>query len=165
MEFPNSLRLCDADSTLKIFITAFLVVLTAGYMVGLLFIGHTTSGSAQGLTEEYRGSPEGREEIKYAKSPDEMYILLHNHILSLSLVFFVVGGIFSFSSIVPAGLKRFLIVEPIVAIATTFGGIWLTRYISEIFSWLVIFSGISMAACYGIMVTLTIVELWRPRRV
>ncbi|MBI1807769.1 MAG: hypothetical protein HYR76_12035 [Ignavibacteria bacterium] len=157
-------RLCNADSTLRLFITTFLILLTSGYAIGLLFVDHTTSGTPRGLAEQYRGSPENTAEIKYAKSIDEMYMFLHNHVLSLSLVFFTVGGLFYFSSIVGHAVKKFLMVEPIIAIATTFGGIWLMRFVSELFSWLVIISGVTMVGCFLIMITLILWELWRVQR-
>ena len=154
-------RLAQADTTVKLFLTAFLLLLTSGYAIGLLFVDHTTSGTPEGLAEQYRGTPEGVEkaELKYAKSPDEMSIFLHNHILSLSLVFFAVGGICSFSSI-REGWKRFLIVEPFVAIGTTFGGLGLMRFVSAAFSWLVLISGLTMVACYIVMVVIILKELW-----
>ncbi len=160
-----SLRLRDADRTLRLFITAFLLLLTSGYTAGLLFVDHSTGGSMRGLSEEYRGSPEGvsSPELKYAKTADEMYILLHNHILSLSLVFFAVGGMFNFSSIVGIRLKTFLTIEPLVAVGTTFGGIWLTRFVSDSFGILVLASGVSMAGCYFAMVVLILWELWRRK--
>jgi hypothetical protein len=158
-------RLRQSDGILRLFITAFLILLTTGYLAGLFFVEHTTTGSVRGLSEEYRGSPEGSNspELKYAKTADEIYILFHNHVLSLSLVFFVVGGLFYFSSIVPPGMKSVLMVEPLLAVGTTFGGIWLTRFVSESFGWLVLASGISMALCYLAMVVLILWELWTDR--
>ena len=155
-------HLRDADRTMRLFLTAFLIVLTVGYTIGLLFVDHTTSGTTQGLSEHFRGTPENSDsaELKYAKSPDEMYIFLHNHILSLSLVFVAVGAIFYFHSMRPGLLKDLLIIEPFVAIITTFGGIWMMRFVSEYFNWLVLVSGISMVGCYIIMVTLILKELW-----
>ena len=161
---PPPWRLRDADAALRLFLTAFLLLLTAGYGVGLLFAGHTTSGTPAGLTEEYRGTPEGSQgaELKYAKSEDEMYIFLHNHLLSLSLVFFAVGGIFYFSDTSP-GLKKFLMLEPFAALITTFGGIWLVRFVAPAFSWLVLLSGIAMAGCVIAMVVIILRELWGRR--
>ncbi len=154
-------RLRNADRTLRLFLTAFLLMLTAGYVIGLFFVDHSTSGTPKGLSEEFRGSPENAQtqELKYPKSADEMYIFLHNHILSLSLIFFAIGGIFYFSS-VKDGFKKFLMVEPILAIGTTFGGIWLMRFVSEHFSWLVLISGVSMVGCYFVMAFLILKELW-----
>lgn len=161
---PLPWRLANADRTLRLFITAFLLVLTAGYSVGVLFVDHTTSGTPDGLAAEFRGNEgdAGQAELKFGKSPREIYTFLHNHIFSLSIVFFCVGGIFYFSS-VGRGLKTFLLVEPFIAIITTFGGIWLTRFVFPGFSWLVIVSGISMLGCYAAMVLLALKELWLRR--
>ncbi len=154
-------RLKNADKSLRFFLTAFLFVLTIGYSIGLFFVEHKSSGSPSGLVEEYRGTPEGIEaaELKYEKSADEMYIFLHNHILSLSFVFFAIGGLFYFSSI-KESWKTLLMVEPLIAIITTFGGIWAMRFVSEHFVWLVIISGTSMVGCYFVMVGLMLKELW-----
>ena len=158
-------RLRDADSSARLFLSTFLIVLTIGYGIGLLFVDHTTSGTPHGLAEEFRGTPEGTHaaELKYEKGENEMYIFLHNHILSLSLVFFAAGGMFYFSSLVHDGLRKFLMVEPLIALITTFGGIWLTRFVAAEFSWLVIVSGITMVGCYLAMVVLMLIELWGRR--
>jgi len=159
------LRLRDADSALRLFLSTFLIVLTIGYGIGLAFVDHTTSGTPRGLAEEFRGTPDGTSaaELKYEKGENELYIFLHNHILSLAIVFFAVGGIFYFSSLVNEGIKKLLMVEPLIALITTFGGIWLMRFVGAGFSWLVIISGITMVGCYLTMVVLMLIELWRYR--
>jgi ABC-type polysaccharide/polyol phosphate export permease len=155
-------RLRDADATLRLFLTSFIMVMTVGYLIGLFFVEHTTSLSSEGIQEQFLGSgnTESDLEMRYAKSANEMYIFLHNHILSLSLVFFSLGGIFYFSSLVSGGLRKFLMVEPLLAVATTFGGIALVRFVSPLFSWLVLVSGTSLFLCYGVMVFLILKELW-----
>jgi len=158
----RTLRLRDADPTLRLFITLFLVLLTAGYAVGLAFVDHTTSAAPSGIEQRFLGSDENAEEITYPKSPSEMYTLVHNHVFGLSILFLILGGIFYFSSLVGPGLKRFLMVEPLVGIATTFSGLALVRYVSPAFSWLVIASGLSVGICYAAMVLLILAELWVP---
>ena len=155
-------RLRDADATLRLFLTTFIIVLSLGYAVGLAFVEQRTSVSSTGVQEQFLGSSDfdAAQDIKYAKSINEMYIFIHNHVLSLSLVFFAVGGVFYFSSIVSDRTKRILIIEPLIAIVTTFGGIALVRFVSPYFSWLVLASGISLFLCYGIMVMLVMKELW-----
>jgi len=162
---PVRSRLREADLTLRLFLTAFVVVLSLGYAVGVFFVDHTTSVSPSGVGEEFTGSPnpETAPEMKFAKSMHEMYVLIHNHVLSLALVFFAVGGIFYFSSLVPDRFKLFLLVEPLLAIVTTFGGIALVRFVAVEFSWLVIISGISLFACFATMAALILVELWMPK--
>lgn len=157
-------RLREANATLRLFLTSFIAVMSVGYLIGLFFVEHTTSLTSQGIQEQFLGSAnlETIQEMKYAKSANEMYVFLHNHILSLSLVFFALGGIFYFSSLVSDGVKKFLIVEPFIAMVTTFGGITLIRFVSPLFSWLVLLSGASLFVCYCVMGYLILRELWFP---
>jgi hypothetical protein len=162
MDDRMTFKLRDADPTLRMFLSAFLVVLTAGYSIGLLFVEHTTAVSSAGIQAQMLGNENvpGTEEVRYAKSLNEMYVFLHNHILSVSMMLAAVGAIFYFSSIASDRWKRFLLVEPFVAVTTTFGGIALVRFVSPHFSWLVFLSGISLFVCYGTMLILIMVELW-----
>jgi hypothetical protein len=161
---PPLPRLRDAGRQVRLFVTAFLVVITAGYSVGLLFVEHSTGVRPSGITEQVRGNETdaGATEVRYEKSAREMFIFIHNHVLSLALVFAALGGVFLFCSIVPGRLKTFLLVEPFVAIVTTFGGMALVRYVSPHFSWLVLVSGISLAAAYVLIVGFVLRELWGP---
>ncbi|MBM2841909.1 MAG: hypothetical protein HW412_2437 [Bacteroidetes bacterium] len=159
-------RLRDADRSLKLFITTFLIVLTIGYMIGLAFVDHMTSLNSTGIQQQFLGNEglEDQQEFKYAKSANEMFIFMHNHILSLALVFFAVGGILYFTSVLSEKVKVFLLLEPLVAVVTTFAGIALVRYVSPSFSWLVLISGISLFACYVLMVLVIFKELWFVRK-
>ena len=159
-------RLRDADGTLKLFLTVFVVVLSLGYAAGIFFVAHTTSMSPSGIDEEFTGSihPETSGEMKFEKSAREMFILIHDHVLSLALVFFALGGVFYFSSLIPDRLKLFILIEPFVAIVTTFGGIALVRFVAVQFSWLVIVSGFSLFVCFATMVVLILAELWVTRK-
>lgn len=158
-------RLRDADPTLRLFLTAFLLVLSAGYVTGLLFVGRETGATPDGLTAQFLGSPEGGgEEFRFEKSPREMFVFLHNHLLALSLVFLVLGGIFRYSSLVSPFWKGLLMVEPMLALLTTFGGIAAMRFLSPDFVWLVVISGASVHLGFAAMTVLILVELWGPRR-
>jgi hypothetical protein len=55
-------------------------------------------------------------------------------------------------------------VEPLAAVATTFGGIWLMRFVSPLFSYLVLLSGLTMGLCYLAMVALLLAELLFGKR-
>ncbi len=158
----NNFSLRQSDFNLKILITAFLILLTSGYGIGLLLVEHKTALKPSGITEEYKGTNEDSQAdvIKYPRSKNELFILLHNHIISLSLIFFIIGFIFYFSSLVSSRLKTFLILEPFISIAITFSGIWLLWGTSELFSWIVLVSGIMMGLSYAAMVILILIELW-----
>jgi hypothetical protein len=154
-----SFHLRNADITLKLFITAFLVVLTIGYAIGLFFVEHQTSFTPRGVQEQFLGNEESAQEIRYAKSANEMFVFMHNHILSMSLVFLALNTLFYFSS-APPKLKVVLMVEPFAAILTTFGGIALVRYVSDAWSWLVVISGVSLFVSYVVIVGMILRDLW-----
>lgn len=161
----TSFRLRDADPTLRLFLTAFLLVLTAGYVTGLLFVGRETGGTADGFAAQFLGTPDGGgTELRFEKSPREMFVFLHNHLLALSLVFFALGGIFRFSSLVSPFWKGLLMVEPMLALLTTFGGIAAMRFLDPEFRWLVILSGASVHIGFAAMTVLILAELWGTRR-
>jgi hypothetical protein len=151
---------------MRLFLTAFLVALSAGYAAGLFFVNHETSGTPDGIARQFRGSPEANPdgELRYEKSVREMFVFIHNHLLALSLVFLVLGGIFWLTSIVPPVWKGLLMIEPMFALLTTFGGIALMRFVSPDFVWLVVLSGAGVHLGFAAMTTLILVELWRPGR-
>ena len=160
---PETFHLRNASRPMRLLITGFLMVLTFGYAFGFAFVHHTTSLSPTGIVDQYRGNPAdsfAQTELKYEKSVNEMLTITHNHILSLTLLFFVVGGILLCSSILSERWKSFLIIEPFVAIVTTFGGLWLLRFTSPRLVWVVILSGVSMVFCYLASVFVILKELW-----
>jgi len=111
---------------IKIFIASFVVVLSIGYFTGLLFVNQTDSMAPDGIEENYLGNEETEdaEVMKFQKGEREMLTILHTHILSISFIFFLLGGLVAITSI-PQRLKSFLLVEPFVSIVLTFGGIYL----------------------------------------
>ena len=88
---------------LKWLIAVFLIVLSIGFYSGLLFVGETSSASPNGIEEHYLGNEADEEAIvmKFKKSDQEMLTLVHNHVLSMSIIFFLVGLI-----LCTASLKR-----------------------------------------------------------
>lgn len=133
----------------KLFIAAFVVVLTVGYVTGLTFVRQTDSDSPEGIEENYLGNEEveDAEVMKFEKGAREMLTIIHTHILSMSFIFFLLGGLVSMTSL-PKKLKSFLMVEPFVSILLTFGGIWLLWMGYDWMKYIVMFSGILMTVVY-----------------
>lgn len=109
----------------KIFIAAFVVVLSVGYFTGLLFVRNTESLSPAGIEENYLGNEDAVEVtvMKFEKGEREMLTIIHTHILSMSFIFFLLGGLLATTSL-PKKLKGFLMIEPFISILITFGGIY-----------------------------------------
>jgi hypothetical protein len=152
--------------TLRLFLSTFLLVASTGYAVGLLFVEHRTSFTPGGVETQFLGTAENSQaaEMRFEKSPGEMFVFLHNHILGISILMLAVGTIFHFTSLTREWLRRLLMIEPLAAVLTTFGGIALVRFVSPAFAWLVMVSGISMVGGYAAMVGLILAELWIPKR-
>ena len=149
---------------LKIFLTVFLLVLTIGIMFGLFFLFHTTSFSSSKTTERLSVNSENIEEdfgINEApvRSTGELLTTTHNHILGFSFIFFFVGGIFYFNSIIKGFWKIFLMTEPMISTVVSFGSMWLVRYYSDNYIYLTILSAVVMYISFFIMTLISIYEL------
>lgn len=123
MQLNGALQTFPKD--IKMLIAAFVIVLSVGFYTGLLFVGETSSANPNGIEEQYLGNEADEEAtvMKFRKSEQEMLTLVHGHILSMSIIFFLVGLILSTTKL-QRSLKRFLIIEPFVSVMLTFGGIY-----------------------------------------
>lgn len=152
-EFPNKLKLLC-------FLTVFNI--TVGVGVGLYYVGYTTQYSSIGTSEHFAGSKVSDDfdiPDKYPKPFTELLNTTHTHVISLTFIFLIIGGIFYFNSIITGSMKTILIIEPFISIIVTFGGIWLVRFIHPGFSYLVILSGILMYLSFIIMASTIFYEL------
>ena len=134
---------------IKLFIAAFVIVLSIGYTTGLLFVSHTNSINPNGMEENYLGNEkdDNAEIMKFKKSEREMIATLHTHILSLSFIFFFLGGLLALTSL-PRKLKSFLMIEPFLSILLTFGGIYLMWKGILWMKYVVMISGIVMTIVF-----------------
>ena len=159
----KSISLTTLDLRIKRLLTLFLVVLTIGITTGLIYLSLTTGSKISGIEEHYKGSVIKDEfdiPDKYPKTVHNLLLTTHNHLISLSIIFLIMGGIFSFStSIKSEVLKSFLIYEPFFSIILTFGGIWGIRYLHPLFLWVVIVSGIIMYSSFYIKAFISVFEL------
>ena len=134
---------------IKFLILIFIVVLSIGYYGGLSFVRSTTSMSSSGIETRYLGNEddESAEIMKFKKSEGEILTVVHNHILSMSVIFFLLGLIVSTTSI-NKRLKHFLMIEPFVSIILTFGGIYLLWLGFIWFKYIVILSGLFLTLSF-----------------
>ena len=162
MDSISKIRLQQLPIKIKLLLFFTVLNLTFGVSIGLYYVANTTQLSPAGTTEHFSGSEIDAEfdiPEKYPKPVSELLTTTHNHILSLTLIFLVIGGIFYFTSSISGRMKTFLIAEPFISILTTFGGIWLIRFVHPAFSYLVIISGILMYGCYFTMAGVLLYEL------
>ena len=158
MEF----KLYRFDKPLKRFLTFFLITLTCGMIVGFVYLNQTTNLSSNGTINRISGSQEeaGFDIPDYYPKPiSELLITTHNHIIGFALIFFVLGGLFYFSTILNGFWKNFIMIEPLVSVLVTFGSIWGLRFISTDFVYITIISSTLIYTSYFIMVSIILYEL------
>jgi hypothetical protein len=145
---------------IRIMTACFLVVLSVGFFTGISFVGETDSVSPDGLAEHYNGNEhdEAAMVMKFKKSSKEMLTIVHTHILSLSILFFITGFLLAMTSI-NHKLKMILIIEPFVSILLTFGGLYLVWFGVEWFRYVVILSGTAMTLAYSVGVIILLLQL------
>lgn len=157
-----SKRLYELPQKIKFLCFVTIFNLTIGVGVGLYYVGYTTQYSSIGTSEHFAGSKVSDDfdiPDKYPKPISELLNTTHTHVISMTFIFLIIGGIFYFNSIITGSMKTILIIEPFISIIVTFGGIWLVRFIHPGFSYLVILSGILMYLSFIIMASTIFYEL------
>jgi hypothetical protein len=161
------MKLHQLDSNLRKFLATFLCVMTIGVTVGLIYVQKTTNISTEGTVHQYAGS-ESTDEIgipeHYPKPVSDMLMTTHNHIISFSMIFGLIGFMFYFNSIISGKWKLFLMVEPLISTILTFGSIWGIRFFSPTFAYVTIVSGTLMYLVFYFTVMVMLYELLFYRR-
>ena len=166
MDNISKIKLYQLPRAIKLLLMLTVLNLTVGVGIGLYYVSNTTHLSPEGTAEQFRGSSvDNNFDIpeKFPKPISELLTTTHNHIISMTFIFFIMGGIFYFNSIITGCWKSFFIAEPFFSILATFGGIWLIRFIHSSFSYLVMVSGILMYLSFFIMAGTIIYELSRKK--
>ena len=160
-----NIKLVDLDRTLKHFLLTIISVLTIGVSTGLIYLFVTTNYSATGTVQRFSGSQVSQSDNNfeipeyYPKPISEILITTHNHILGFSFIFFILGIIFYFNSVITGFWKSFLLIEPVISVLITFGSIWLMRFVDATFVYLTIISSTILYLSFFTMAVTCIFEL------
>ena len=156
------MKLHQLDNILKYFLSLFLIVMTIGVTIGIIYVQTTTNISTEGTVNQYAGS-ETKDEFDipehYPKPISDMLMTTHNHIISFAMIFGMIGLLFYFNSIISGIWKFVLMAEPLISTLITFGSIWGIRFIAPEFAYITMISGILMYLTYYIMVGTMLYEL------
>ena len=145
---------------IKSFLAVFVIVLSVGYFTGLLFVGQTETTTPSGIEENYLGNEDDPDAavMKFEKGEREMLTIIHTHVLSMSFIFFLLGGIMVFTQL-PQKFKFFLILEPFFSIIATFGGIYFVWKGVEWMTYVVMISGVLMTLIFITSVLIVLYQL------
>jgi len=153
--FPKELRLL---------IAAFIIVLSIGFYTGLLFVSETSSTSPSGIEEQYLGNENDEDAtvMKFQKSEKAMLTLVHGHILSMSIIFFLTGLVL-ITTRLNLRLKLVLLIEPFISIIFTFGGIYLLWKGYLWMKYIVMISGTLMTLTFVASTLIILIQLMRNK--
>lgn len=85
--------------------------------------------------------------MKFQKTEREILGIVHTHILSMSVLFFIMGIFVSITKL-SNNLKLFLMLEPFLSVFLTFGGIYFLWMGITWFKYIIIFSGSLMTLTF-----------------
>lgn len=150
---------------LKLLICTFVIVLSIGFFTGLLFVSNTSSANSNGIEEQYLGNEtdENATVMKFKKSEKEMLTLVHNHVLSMSIIFFLIGLILSITQL-KKKVKLFLMIEPFISVILTFGGIYLLWKGMLWMKYVVMISGTLMTLTFTLSVIIILSQLLKTKK-
>ncbi len=156
MEFHGLIH--QFPKEIKLLICVFVSILSIGFFGGLSFVNSTTHMKPSGIETHYLGNEndEEAEVMKFKKNEREMLTVVHNHIMSMSVIFLLLGLLVSTTSL-NKKIKYFLIIEPFVSLVLTFGGIYILWIGVTWFKYIVLFSGILMTLTF-LMAVLAIIQ-------
>ncbi|MGE0561541.1 MAG: hypothetical protein AB7O47_06970 [Flavobacteriales bacterium] len=162
MQFEGKIQ--ELSKSAKMLLVCFLITLSFGFYTGLLFINENTNSTFNGVEEHYLGNEddENAEVMKFKKSKKDIVTMVHNHVLSLSIIFLLLGGLLLLTNLSPL-LKKILIVEPFISLLLTFGGIWVMWSGVLWFKYVIMLSGILMTITFTASVLIILFQLLRKK--
>ena len=130
---------------LKRSLVLFLLVLSFGYFSGLDMVKKTTDYKLDGIQENVLGNEydDASDVLKFKMSERELHGIIHSHVITLSMLFIFLQCLIYFTSI-PASLKTFLMIEPMLSLLFTFGGLWMLWNGIEWMKFVIMVSGVLM---------------------
>lgn len=154
------IRLHTLPKMLKNTLTVFLLALAFGYLSGVDLLKHTTDFKSKGVEQNVLGNEvdEYADELHFKMSERELHGIIHSHVITLGILFVALSFMFFFTSY-SQGLKSFLMIEPLISLITTFGGLWLLWSGVVWMKYVIMISGILMHFSFVLLVVLLLREL------
>nr|WP_299344648.1 hypothetical protein [Allomuricauda sp.] len=143
-------RILDFSKEIKGLIVLYLVITSIGFLSALQFVNVTTEGGQpKGIEENYLGNEDDLEaaEMKFAKSEKQILNIVHAHMLSMGMLFFILAILVALTPL-SGWLRKLLLFEPLVSVFLTFGGIYLLSKGILWMKYVVMVSGILMTLSY-----------------
>jgi len=154
----KNLKLSEANLSFKVLATFFLIAVAVGYVFGLIHIYTDVGFSYTGVVTHYRGEggqPALPPELAFGK----LIHLHHIHLFSLSMLFILIGIIFTMTEL-PEIAKVIFVSMPFIGMFLDFTSFWLLAFASPIFGFFSMVFGALMAFSFFLIIGRPLYEMW-----
>ena len=154
------IQLSNLPKSLKNTLVVLLIALAFGYLSGLDLLEQTTDFKSKGIEENVLGNEidEFADELHFKMSKRQLHAIIHSHVITLGLLFVLLSIMLFFTSY-SQGMKSFLMIEPMISLIITFGGLWLLWNGVLWMKYIIMFSGILMHLSFVLIIFLLLKEL------
>jgi len=153
-----SFRLRDASFEIRLVYTLFLLLILGGLVTTWFFQFQRIGVSYERIVVYYLGGEIGGQ-MFFAKNPNALLEETHFHAFSMSVVFLILAHLFMATSL-SRGAKLFFILTTFFSHIFDMGGSSLTRMLSPMFAYLLIFSWVGLWLGYAGMILVPLYEMW-----
>lgn len=150
-------RLRSWPPHVRYFVAAFVLVGLTGYAAGLGYLLTTTGAKPGEIADHYHGN---EAEMSFGKSTGEMLTIIHTHLLGMGVLFLAIGLLFACTGF-SERWRGPIMVETMLSLFTTFGGLYLVSIGWRQWLWLVYPSSILMVIGYLTMSVAILVGAFR----
>ena len=154
----KNFKLSEAHLSFKVLATFFLLTVGVGYVFGLIHIYTDVGFSYTGIVTHYRGEG-GKPALPPELAFGKLIHLHHIHLFSLSMLFLLVGTIFTLTEL-PELVKTIFVMMPFVGMVLDFTSFWLLAFASSIFALFSMIFGGLMAFSFFLIIGRPLYEMW-----
>lgn len=150
--------LSEANLSFKALVSLFLLTVAVGYIFGLIHIYSDVGFSYTGVVTHYRGDAK---ELTVPRDFAFANLIHHHHIhiFGMSLLFVLVGGIFTLTRL-PETAKAIFVAAPFIGMIIDLTSFWFVVFVSPLFAWLAIIFGAFMGFSFFLLVGRPLYEIW-----
>lgn len=158
----SSFRLTDSSAEMKLVYSLFLVLIAGGLLTTWVLQFQRIGFSYERIVAYYLGG-EINGQISFAKNFNVLLEEAHFHTFIMGITFLILSHLFIATSI-RNGIKYIMILLTFFSTIFDIGGVWLVRYFSPLFAYLLMAAWIGLWSGYLTMTFIPLYEMWlRPR--
>jgi hypothetical protein len=156
----GSFRLRDAPLEIRLVYSLFLFFVVAGLLTTWVLQFQRIGFGYERIVAYYLGGEVG-DQISFAKNFNLLLEETHFHTFMMGAIFLILSHLFIATSLSKT-MRDFFILLTFFASVFDIGGVWLVRYLSPLFAYLLMAAWIGLWLGYLPMILIPLYEMWFP---